>query len=304
MNPFELTILGCGSATPTPHHFCASQVVTLCGKSYMVDCGEGTQYQMRRCHIGFQNLGHVFISHLHGDHWFGLIGMISSFALLGRTYALHVHAPVQLQSTLNHLLQNYCSDTPFEVVFHAIDTSVHALIHEDSTMKVYSLPLVHGVPTCGFLFREREGGRHIVRSAIDFYNIPTWALNGIREGDDWTTDDGTVVPNSRLTTPPTPTRAFAYCSDTAFNPDLVPLLRGVDLLYHEATYADDMQSRAELYKHSTAREAATIARDAGVGRLVIGHFSQRYNDESVLLNEAKQVFEDTILASEGLFLRI
>ena len=264
----------------------------------MVDCGEGTQYQMRRCRISFQGLQHVFISHLHGDHWFGLIGMISSFALLGRTATLHVHAPIQLQSTLNHLLQNYSSDMPYEVQFHPIDTTIYTLIHEDRSMRVYSLPLEHGVPCCGFLFREREGARHIVRAKLDCYEVPLWAINNIKAGADWTMPDGTVIPNDLLTTPPTPARSFAYCSDTAFSPALIPLLRDISVLYHEATYADDMAPRARLYKHSTAREAATIARDANVGTLIIGHFSQRYNDENILLSEAKNVFPNTFLAKE------
>lgn len=304
MEPFEVKILGCGSALPTPKHLCACQIVTLRNKVYMVDCGEGAQYQMRASHSSFQRLGHIFLSHLHGDHWFGLIGLLSSFALLGRTASLHIYAHVQLQSTLNHLLQNYCSDLPYEITFHAIETTQHTLIHEDSTMQVFTIPLDHGVPCCGFLFREKGTGLHINRRAIDTYGIPTWAINNIKAGQDWHTDDGTLIPNEHLTLPPSPTRSYAYCSDTSYDPRICQYIQGVNLLYHEATYASDMVTRAKLYHHSTAREAAQIAKESKVSQLIIGHFSQRYLDETILLKEAQEIFPETTLAKEMMTISI
>ena len=265
---------------------------------FMVDCGEGVQMQLRRCHVRFTKVSHVFISHLHGDHCFGLIGMISTFGLMGRTATLHVHAHELLEDLLQRQMQLFCRDLGYEVVFHPIDASRQAVIYEDRSLTVETIPLTHRLPTCGFLFREKPSLPHIRRDMIDFYGIPLSQIQNIKNGADWTTEDGVVVPNSRLVTPADAPRSYAYCSDTRYMPDLHQVLKGVSTLYHESTYGEDNLAKAEKYNHSTARQAAMVARDAGVGQLVLGHYSSRYEDENVLLEEARKVFENTRLSDE------
>lgn len=268
MEPFKIHILGCGSALPTLSHYASSQVVEIREKLFMVDCGEGTQMQLRRNKIRFTKLQAVFISHLHGDHCFGLIGMISTFGMLGRTAPFHVYAPEALGPILQIQLDFFCKGLGFEVKFHPIDTTRKIVIYEDRSLTVETIPLEHRTPTCGFLFREKPKLRHINREMIDCYEVPLSQLNNIRTGMDWTTPEGVIIPNERLTTPADPSRAYAYCSDTRYIPTLHELITGVDTLYHESTYAEDNASRAQLYWHSTARQAATVARDAHVGKLL------------------------------------
>lgn len=300
MEPFKVHVLGCGSAKPTTRHYASSQIVEIRGKLFMIDCGEGTQTQLCRMHISFNRLNTVFISHLHGDHCFGLIGMISSFGLLGRTNALHIYAHADLEPLLSMQLKMFCANLEYEVVFHAIDPTSAQVVYEDRSLTVTTLPLNHRMPCCGFLFKEKPTLPHIRRDMIDFYKIPYSQINNIKNGMDWTTEEGDIVPSSRLTTPADPPRAYAYCSDTSYQERLIPLLKDVNLLYHEATYADDKEAEAKKYSHSTARQAAMIARKANVKQLMIGHYSARYNDENLLLNEAKEEFENTVLAQEKL----
>jgi ribonuclease Z len=290
--------LGCGSALPTLRHYPSAQIVEVREKMFMVDCGEGVQMQLRRCHVRFTKVSHVFISHLHGDHCFGLIGMISTFGLMGRTATLHVHAHESLEDLLQKQMQLFCRDLGYEVVFHPIDASRQAVIYEDRSLTVETIPLTHRLPTCGFLFREKPSLPHIRRDMIDFYGIPLSQIQNIKNGADWTTEDGTVVPNSRLVAPADAPRSYAYCSDTRYMPGLHQVLKGVSTLYHESTYGEDNLSKAEKYNHSTARQAAMVARDAGVGQLLLGHYSSRYEDENVLLEEARKVFENTRLSDE------
>lgn len=294
----KLTILGCGSAMPSLRHLPSAQLVEVRGKVFMIDCAEGTQLQLRHTHVAFQRLSCVFISHIHGDHCFGLIGMISTFGLLGRTAPLHIYAPEALEPMLNAQIRLFCRDLGYDVVFHATPTTEHRVIYDDRSLTVETLPLCHRVPCCGFLFREKPGLPHIRRDMIDFYRIPLSQINNIKAGADWRGDDGEVVPHARLVTPPSPVSSYAYCSDTRYRPELAALIDGATLLYHEATYAQDMLANAEKYCHSTAREAAMTARDGHVGRLLIGHYSARYTDETVLLREAQTVFRDTTLADE------
>ncbi len=300
MEPFRVHILGCGSALPTLKHNSSAQVVEVRGKLFLVDCGEGTQVLLRRSRISFTKIQAVFISHLHGDHCFGLIGMISTFGLLGRTAPLHVYAPAELQPMLDAQLQMFCFGLDFEVVFHAVDTTRHQPIYSDRSLVVESIPLEHRIPCCGFLFREKPLLPHIRRDMIDAYEIPVSHINNIKNGADWTMPDGTLVPNSRLTKPADPPRSYAYCSDTRYIPTLHQLLKNVSLLYHESTYSQEQADRAAQYWHSTAHEAALVARDAGVGCLMLGHYSARYEDEEKLLNEARKVFENTCLSDEGM----
>ena len=299
MEPFRVHILGCGSALPTMRHFASSQVVEIRGKQFMIDCGEGTQIQLRRSRIRFTKIGHVFISHLHGDHCFGLIGMISTFGMLGRTAPLHIFAPAALEPMLKAQMDMFCFGLEYRVEFHPVDTTQQAIIYEDRSLTVETIPLEHRVPCCGFLFREKQSLPHIRRDMIDFYQIPVSQINHIKAGADWTDAEGNIVPNHRLVSPADRPRSYAYCSDTRYMPNLHKQLKDVDLLYHEATYSEDSINRAEQYFHSTAAQAAQVARDAHVGRLLIGHYSARYEREEVLLEEARKVFPPTSLTDEN-----
>ncbi len=298
MEPFRVHILGCGSALPTLRHYPSAQIVEVREKLFMVDCGEGVQMQLRRCHVRFTKVSHVFISHLHGDHCFGLIGMISTFGLVGRTATLHIHANELLNDMLQRQMALFCHDLGYEVVFHPLDATRRDIIYEDRSLTVETIPLTHRLPTSGFLFREKPLLPHIRRDMIDFYQIPTSQIQNIKNGADWTLSDGTVVPNARLVTPADAPRSYAYCSDTRYMPELHKQLKGVSTLYHESTYGEDNLQMAQKYNHSTARQAAMVARDAGVGQLVLGHYSSRYEDETVLLNEAREVFENVRLSNE------
>ena len=300
MEPFKIHILGCGSALPTLRHNASSQIVEIRGKMFMVDCAEGTQMQLRRSKINFQRIQAVFISHMHGDHCFGLIGMISTFGLMGRTAPLDVYATKELGPVLDMLMKSFCNDYSFEVRFHAIDTKQNAVIYDDRSLTVETIPLQHRVPCCGFLFREKPTLPHIRRDMIDYLEIPFSQINNIKAGADWVTPDGKVIPNSKLVTPSDNTRSYAYCSDTRYIPDLWKLVNGATVLYHESTYASDCEDRARTYWHSTARQAAMVARDANVGKLLLGHYSARYNDESKILDEAKAVFPKSFLTNEGM----
>lgn len=300
MEPLTLHILGCGSANPTKTHKPACQVLSTRGKNFMIDCGEGTQMRLARLGLSMKRIGHIFISHTHGDHCMGLPGLICTMSLLGRTAQLHIHAPQQLEPFLQTAMQTFCPDLDFQVIFHPVNTRLHKLIYEDKSIEVWSLPLHHRVPCCGYLFREKPGLPHIRRDMIDMYEIPVSQINNIKAGMDWIQPDGTVVPNDRLVTPPSPSRSFAYCSDTTYLPSLAELVRGVDLLFHESTYPQDNVLRARQTFHSTSAEAAQIARMAQVRRLCIGHYSARIKDEAALLREAQAIFPNTILANEGL----
>ena len=299
MEPFKVHILGCGSALPTLHHMASSQVVELRDKQFMVDCGEGTQVQIRRSRINFNKIQAVFISHIHGDHCFGLIGMISTFGLQGRKSPLQVYAPAALGPMLQSQIELFCQHLSFEVVFHAIDTEKTDVIYEDRSLTVSTIPLQHRLPTCGFLFREKSTLPHIRRDMIDYLEIPVSQINNIKNGAGWTTPDGRTYSHEELTTPAEPTRAYAYCSDTRYVPTLHELIAGVDLLYHESTYCRDSQHRAEAYWHSTAADAATVAREAGVKKLLLGHYSSRYPDENAFLNEAREIFPESYLTNEN-----
>lgn len=298
MEPFEVHILGCGSALPTTRHNATSQIVRICNKQFMIDCGEGTQLQMRRSHIHFSFVNHIFISHLHGDHCFGLIGLISTFGLLGRTAPLHIYADPLLQRLMQPQLNFFCNGLKYPLHFHNIDATKQAVIYEDKSITVETIPLQHRIPCCGFLFKEKPKKRHLIASMIEYYNIPIHLRTGIKEGNDYTTTDGTIIPNSRLTTDADPSRSYAFCSDTLPCPGIAGQIKEVNLLYHEATFAEAEESRAKETFHSTARQAAQIAKAANVKQLVIGHFSSRYNDDEPLLKEAKEVFPATSLADE------
>lgn len=270
----------------------------------MIDCGEGAQVSLQRKNLPMARIGHIFISHNHGDHVFGLPGLISTMALLGRTADLHIYGPEQMHQYLDLILSTYCEGMTYKVYFHPVDTRVHSIIYEDRSVTVWSIPLKHRIPCCGFLFREKPGLPHIRREMIDAYNIPVSQINNIKAGASWTTEDGTIIPHEKLTSPAEPARSYAYCSDTIYLPQLHEMVRGVNLLFHEATYPSDMQKRALETFHTTAEQAATVAKNAEVHKLCIGHYSGRIHDEEAHLQEAKSIFHNTVLANEGLCIQI
>lgn len=298
MEKFEVTILGCGSAMPTLRHSPSSQVVDVRGKLFMLDCGEGTQVQMRRARLGFARLNHIFISHIHGDHCFGLPGLLSTLNLLGHTAEIHVHGPQGLEEMISPMLDNQAAN--FRVVFQPFDTHEPAVIYDDRSLTVTTIPLSHRVPCCGFLMSEKPSLPHVLKEMIDFHEIPYSQINRIKAGADYVTPDGLVIPNAELTRPAEPPRRYAYVTDTLCLPGVAEQVRGVDLLYHEATFAHNNLPLARATFHSTALQAAQQAKVAGVGRLLIGHFSDRYPNEHVLLDEARAVFPNTMLAQEML----
>lgn len=299
MEPFRIHVLGCGSALPTLHHNASSQVIEIRGKLFMVDCGEGTQMQLRKSRLRFTKIGAIFISHLHGDHCFGLMGLISTFGMLGRTAALHVYAPSEFGPLLHQQIEFFCTGLEYTIEFHGIDTKQKKVVYEDRSLTVETIPLAHRIPCCGYLFREKPLQRHIRRDMIDCYEIPISQINNIKLGADWTTAEGDIIPNERLTEPADPARSYAYCSDTRYQRELYKAVEGVDTLYHESTYASDNEERAKKYYHSTARQAATVARDAHVKKLLLGHYSARYDDETVILEEARELFPHSYLTDEG-----
>ncbi len=297
MQPFKIRILGCGSALPTLKHFASSQIIEVRDKTFMVDCGEGTQIQVRRARIHFNKIFAIFITHLHGDHCFGLIGLISTLGMLGRTAPLHIYAPKELGPILKLQMDFFCNGLEYEVTFHEVDTSVAGIVYEDKSVIVKSIPLNHRIACCGYMFSEKPTLPHIRRDMIDFYRIPECYRNNIKNGADWITPEGEVIPNNRLTEPAAAPRSYAYCSDTKYLPELYKLVYGVNLLYHEATYCSENENRASLYYHSTAKQAATVALNAKAKSLLLGHFSARYDNENAILNEARNIFPNTYLAN-------
>lgn len=300
MEKFEITILGCGSALPTMKHQASSQVINVREKLFMIDCGEGTQVQLRRSRLRFNRLNHIFISHLHGDHCFGLIGLISTFGLIERTAELHIYSHPDLVPLLESQIHYFCKGLTFHVLFHPFSPEKRETIYDDRSVSVETIPLSHRIPTCGFMFREKKTPNHIKRDMIDFYHIPTYLINRIKNGEDFMTEDGKTIPNNLLTTPSAQPRSYAYCSDTAYLPQITEQIKDVDLLFHEATFAESEAIRAKQTFHSTATQAAQIAVAANVRQLIIGHFSARYDDESILLEEAQRIFPNTLLAKENL----
>ncbi len=296
---FQLNILGCGSAIPTARHNPSAQILDIRDNLFMIDCGEGAQLTMRKMRLKYNRLNHIFISHLHGDHCFGLIGLLSSMALQEKAGSVTIHIFEEGAELFDQQLKFFCRDIPFEIKFNVI-TPQRATIFESHAITIETIPLFHRVPCVGFLFKEKPKLRHLKGDMVKFYNIPIKELQGIKEGNDFITPDGVVVPNARLTTDADKVMSYAYCSDTAFNPKVAEMVAGVDTIYHEATYTNEFAHLASGRGHSTAQEAARIAQMAGASRLILGHFSKRYRDESPLINEATEIFPNTILANDGM----
>ena len=296
---FKVTILGSGSAKPsiTKHH--SAQVVNLYEQHYLVDCGEGTQNRLLRAGVSPLKINAVFISHLHGDHVFGLFPLISSMGLMGRKVPLHIFAPRPFDEIMAYHFRYFDTELPFEVVWHEVHTTAHELLYENNVMEVWSVPLRHRVPTAGFLFREKTPGLNVRKEKIAELGLGVAQITAAKRGEDVTLADGRVVPNGELTYVPYPPRSYAYLSDTNYSGKAVSLVKGVDLLYHEATYADNMRKEAKQRGHATTLQAVKAARESGAKRLIIGHFSSRYKDDSVLLDECLTEFAETYLAEEG-----
>ena len=299
MSSFKVTILGCGSAAPTLRRGASSQIVNIQEQFYLIDCGEGAQLQMRRVKARFQKVNQVFISHLHGDHYLGLIGFLSTLHLLGRIRDLDVFAPKGLQEIVE--IQLKWSDTRlnYKVNFHEIDTTKAQIIFENNNVEVTTIPLKHRIPCTGFLFREKPKLRRIKKEKLKRLEVPTAYYNKIKQGFDFEFEDGKVIPNDELTNPPKKSRSYAYCSDTAYQLKMCEQINEVDLLYHESTFLHEMKDRAKATFHSTATQAAKIASQANVGRLVLGHYSARYQKVDEFKTEAKKYFSKVSLAEDG-----
>ena len=299
MTTFDLNILGCGSATSTLKHLPSCQVLNVRGNLMMIDCGEGAQLELRRMHLKFSRLNHIFISHLHGDHCFGLPGLLSTMALQGKGGTVTIHIFKDGAEQFGRMLDYFCRERPFDLKFNIIEAR-KAIIYEDDAITVSTFPLNHRVPCVGFLFREKPKMRHIVPEECRRYDVPLHMMNNLRLGRDFVTPAGEVIPNHVLTTDADPAISYAYCSDTKYSKRVIKAVEGVDWLYHEATYGDENLKNAVKRYHSTARQAAMVAREAGVKRLILGHYSNRYTDESLLLNQAREEFDATIAATEGM----
>ena len=292
----KLTILGYNSAVPKRKVAPTAQLLEVESRMFLIDCGEGTQVQLRKAKAKFSRINHIFISHLHGDHVFGLIGLISSFQLLGRETPLHIFGPKGIQDFIMNQLRHTESKCTYELIFTELDKTESVKIYEDEKVEVFTIPLQHRIYTNGYLFCEKPKLRKLNIDAIHTYpEIEICDYENLRRGRDFKLKNGKVIPNSKLTFDPPKTQSYAFCSDTCYWPEIVPIIKGVDLLYHESTFLSDLQEMADRTAHSTAREAAMIARDAEVGQLILGHFSNRYEDLTVFLDEAEPVFENTIL---------
>ena len=300
MADFKVFVLGCGSAKPSVRHLPSCQAIEYRGKLMLVDCGEGAQLSICRQHLNFSRLTDVFISHLHGDHLLGLPGLLSTLSLHGKGGKVCVHIFEKGARLMHDILSTVGHETSFEIEYDILDPNGTHVIYEDNALTVKSFPLYHSVPCVGFRFDEKPKPRHLRGDMAKFLERPVRELAGIKAGADFVRADGTVFTNDRLTTPADPSASYAYCSDTMFNPAVAESVRGVDLLNHEATYGDELAVKGAERGHSTASEAAEIARLAGAKRLLIGHYSSRYNDTDELLQQARAVFPDTIAATEGM----
>jgi len=301
---FEVTILGCGSATPTITRKPTAQVVNVREHYFLFDCGEGTQVELRRNNIKFQRINQKFIRHLHGDHFSGLLGVISSIHLLGRTTPLQVFGPPGLEDIVLLQLKLSHSYLSYALEFVALEFDGSQIIYENEQLSISRLPLKHSVPCNGFLLREKPKQKNILKEKLTAYQIPIAAISSIKDGGDFTTEDGRTIPNKELTKERAKSYSYAFCSDTAYTEHLIPLLKDVDVLYHESTFLEAMRDRAKATKHSTAKDAAEIASKAGVKQLVLGHYSARYKTTEEFLEEALPIFENTILGHEGKVIRL
>ncbi|HNW70595.1 MAG TPA: ribonuclease Z [Bacteroidales bacterium] len=296
---FELTILGSSSATPTNERNPSSQVLNCDDRLFLIDCGEGTQMQMRKYKVKFQRIDHIFISHLHGDHYLGLAGLLFTYHLFGRTKKLHVYANAALKEIIDLQLKASATTLLYPLEFHDLPENQAANLFDDAKISITCFPLLHRVPTHGFIFRQKFTGRNIIKEKIEELQIPMRQMAAIKGGADFTDKNGTVHPNSELTFELPPAKMYAYCSDTGFSPKILPYIKNASLLYHEATFMQDMQASADSKQHSTTVNAATMAKKAQANKLLIGHFSARYDELNEVIEETRSVFPNADLAVEG-----
>lgn len=296
----KLTILGCHSATPRWDAHSTSQLLEVKGHLFLIDCGEGTQVQLRRYKVKFARIKHIFISHLHGDHFFGLVGLISTFRLLGREADLHIYGPKGIKEAITLQLKLGKSWTNYNLYFHELDSKESEVILDNDSLTVTTIPLNHRVYTNGFLIKEKVAERPLNIKACRTHKIDKSYFNKIKQGANVVSDDGTLIKNETLTFEPEAPKSYAFCSDTMYHPAVIPIIKGATLLYHEATFLESHKDVALRTKHSTAKEAATIAKDAEVGGLIVGHYSGRYGDHELFKTEAKEIFDNVILAKDGL----
>jgi len=295
----KLTILGSSSALPTSERFPSAHVLNAHERLFLIDCGEGTQMQLRKNRIRLAKINHIFISHLHGDHVFGLYGLLSTFSLMGRKAPVHLYAPEKYYQIFNSHLDDFDIRLSFEIDFIPLKGKDSVQILNDKYLTVSSFPLDHRVPAFGFLFREKLSERNIIKEKIEEYHIPTVRIPAIKKGEDFVTADGIIIKNEDITFPPTVPLSYAYCSDTKYFRRLASFVRGVTVLYHEATFDKSLDQLAAITGHSTTLDAAKTALDAEVGSLIIGHFSARYKNISFLVEEARSLFPATFAAIDG-----
>lgn len=295
----KLTILGCYAATPRTLSNPTSQVLEIKNRFFLIDCAEGTQVQLRKSKVKFSKINHIFISHLHGDHFYGLIGLISTFMLLNRESDLHVYGPKGIKEIILLQLRASGSFTGYNLYFHELDSKSSEIIFEDDRVVVKTIPLNHRIYTNGFLFQEKNIERKLNIEAVENYTIDKVYYNKIKYGGDITLDDGTVIPNSELSFDPQVSKSYAYCSDTMYDESIIPIVENVDYLYHESTFLESEAHLSERTMHSTAKEAATIALKANVKNLILGHYSTRYGNINLFKSEAETIFPNVHLADDG-----
>ncbi|QYA26252.1 ribonuclease Z [Gramella sp. MT6] len=295
----KINILGCYAATPRSFTNPTSQVLEIQNNHFLIDCGEGTQVQLRRNKIKFSKIKHIFISHLHGDHFYGLVGLVSTFRLLNRESELHIYGPKGIKEIITLQLKLANSWTNFPLIFHELTSKEPELIYENSKVSVSTIPLKHRVYTNGFLFKEKEGDRKLLIDKAETYNIDFSLFKSLKKGKDVVSEDGKLIANHLVTADPLPPKSYAYCSDTMFDTDIVPLIKNATVLYHESTFLEDKADLALPTKHSTAKQAATIAKLAEVQKLILGHYSTRYPNIELFRTEASTIFPEIILADDG-----
>ena len=291
-----LTILGFNSAIPTVNSSPTAQFLEMEERAFLIDCGEGTQVQLRKAKARFSKINHIFISHLHGDHCFGLPGLIASFRLLGRETPLHIYAPKGIKEMLETIFRITETHKGFELIYHELESKKSVRIFEDNRLEVFTIPLNHRIYCNGYLFREKPKERHLNMQEISKYpEIETCDYHNLKLGKDFILSDGYVLKNEVLTTEPSKSVSYAFCSDTRYLETILPIIENVDVLYHEATFLHELKEMADYTGHTTALEAARIAKKANVGKLILGHFSNRYHDLNVFTDEAREVFANTFL---------
>ena len=298
VNRFEVTILGSSSALPTSQRNTTAQLINHAERFFLVDCGEGTQIQLRRFQVKFFRIDHVFISHLHGDHFFGLPGLLNTYNLLGRLKDLHLYGPSSLQEFIDAIKHFILHHLSYEIIFHPLNFSEKELVYENKLLKIFSFPVSHKIPTCGFLFEEKKLQKNILKEAVEKYQIPIKDIKAIKEGKDFLLPDGKIIPNAEITIDSAAPRKYGFCTDTAYDEKILPYIENCDVLYHEATFLDDMEDRATETRHSTARQAAKLAKKAKAGKLLLGHFSSRYKVFNSFIQQASEEYDGEVIVTE------